>query len=257
MSGTTGSGVAIVTGGSAGIGLAIARSLGAAGYRVVITGRDGSKARRAAESTGAATGADVTPVVADAGETGAMARVVQDTVARTGRLDVLVNNAGAGKLIPIASTTPADLTSLFAVNLNGPAEAIAAAWPIFEHQRRGCIVNISSWAALDPFPGFFIYSATKAALNSLTRSCWNEGRDLGIRPFTIGPGAVETDLLRSAFDESVIPQDACLRPEDVADLAMECITGTREQSLGRCLYIRRDPDTRKIIVVQDPDIPSH
>jgi len=248
--------VAIVTGGSAGIGRAIARSLHAAGHRVFITGRDRDKAAAAAGAIAGTGGPGVVPMAVDAGDVVAMRALVTEVVGGTGRLDVLVNNAGIGELIPIAETSEAALTRMFRANVFGPAAAIAAAWPTLVAQRRGCIVNISSWAALDPFPGFLIYGATKSALNSMTRSVWNEGRDHGIRPFTIGPGAVETDLLRSAFDESMLPRSACLAPEDIADLALACIEGKREDALGRCLYIRRDAESGAVVVEMEAEGPT-
>ena len=255
MATDSGKAVAIVTGASSGIGRAIAEALGRAGDTVVISGRDGGRLAAAAGELSRATGAEVVPIVADAGDTAAMRKLVGAAVERFGRVDTLVNNAGLAEVRPIADTTDDAARTAFAANVFGPAAAIAAAWPTFVRQKRGCIVNISSWAAHDPFPGFFLYGATKSALSSLTRSCWNEGKDHGIRPFTIGPAAVETDLLRSAFDVSVLPKEACLAPADVAALVMECIQGQREEALGRCLYIRRDPESRAVRIVQEPDFP--
>lgn len=245
--------VAIVTGASGGIGRAIAEALGRAGHTVVISGRDGGRLAAAADDLARATGAEIVPIVADAGDTAAMRNLVGNAVERFGRLDILVNNAGLAEVIPIGDTTDNAMRRVMAANVMGPVTAIAAAWPTFVRQQRGCIVNISSWSAHDPFPGFFLYGATKSAISSLTRSCWNEGKDHGIRPFTIGPAAVETDLLRSAFDVSVLPKEMCLSTADVAALAMACIEGKREEALGRCLYIRRDPETRAVRIIQEPE----
>lgn len=240
--------VAMVTGASGGIGRAIAGALARSGRTVVITGRDRGRLDEACAAIATATGARVDGMVADAADTGAMRTVVARTLDRFGRMDILVNNAGTASLAGIDQSADAEWSRQFATNVFGPAAAIAVAWPAMVSRSRGCIVNVSSWAALDPFPGFVVYAATKAALNSVTRSCWNEGKDLGIRAFTIGPGAVETDLLRSAFDESVLPREACLRPEDVAALVMECIEGRREEALGKCLYIRREPESGAVVV---------
>ena len=105
--------------------------------------------------------------------------------------------------------------------------------------------RLSSWAARDPFPGFFIYAASKAALNSLTRSCVNDAAQEGfvLRAFSICPGAVETDLLRAVADESVVPTEACLEPADVADLVLACIKGDRDAESGASIYVRRDRDS--------------
>jgi NAD(P)-dependent dehydrogenase (short-subunit alcohol dehydrogenase family) len=248
--------VAIVTGGSGGIGRAIAEALARSGRTVVITGRDEGRLLAACAAIGQSTGGTVEGLVADAGDTDAMRGVVARTVDRFGRVDILVNNAGTGSLVGIDQSTDAEITRQFAPNVYGPAAAIGAAWPSMVARRAGCIVNISSWAARDPLPGFLIYSATKSALNAITRSCWSEGKDHGIRAFTIGPGAVETDLLRSTFDASVMPPEACMRPEDVAELVMECVDGRREEALGSCLYIRRDPASGAVVIDQDAASPA-
>lgn len=243
--------VAIVTGGSAGIGRAVARALARSGRIVVISGRDEARLVAAADAISRETGTEVGAYRADASSTVAMREAVSDTLDRYGRLDVIVNNAGMGRVIPIAETTDAALELVFRTNVFGPAAVIGAAWAHLVERRRGCIVNISSWAALDPFPGFFLYAATKSALNSMTRSVHNEGREHGIRAFTIGPGAVETDLLRSAFGESIVPREACLRPDEVAALVMDCVEGRRDADAGRCLYICRDSASGGVQILAD------
>ena len=173
-----------------------------------------------------------------------MERLVGATVEQFGRLDVLVNNAGTGRLIPVEDSDSAAFLDTYVTNVFGPAAAIRTAWPVFKRRNAGTVINVSSWAARDPFPGFFIYASSKAALNSLTRSCVNDAAHEGfaLRAFSICPGAVETGMLRSIIDTETLPADRCLTPDDVADLALACIRGDHDNHNGAAIYISRAKD---------------
>ena len=108
----------------------------------------------------------------------------------------LVNAAGVAPNVPIERTTEDILEQCFLVNAFGPAFLISRCWPHFKRQKSGCVVNVSTLGVMDPFPGFFAYAASKAALDSFTRSVAREGRSSGIRSFCVNPGAVETAILR-------------------------------------------------------------
>ncbi|MCO6416522.1 SDR family oxidoreductase [Siccirubricoccus sp. KC 17139] len=168
--------VAIITGGGAGIGLATARMLAKAGARVLITGR-----RAAALEAAAAGDPKIATLAVDAGDPAGVARVVEVALGFWGRIDVLVNNAGAGSPRGLAETSLAHLQGIYAVNVFGPALLAAAALPHLEVSK-GCIVNVSSTLAQKPFAGFADYAASKAALEQMTR-CWarigedEDGRD--------------------------------------------------------------------------------
>jgi NAD(P)-dependent dehydrogenase (short-subunit alcohol dehydrogenase family) len=116
---------------------------------------------------------------------------------------------------------------------------ITRAWPHFCTRNTGCIVNVSSLATTDPFPGFFAYAASKSALESLTRSAHGEGKRHGIRAFSVAPGAVETPLLRQNFSEKVLPHAATLDPEAVASLIVDCIEGRRDEDRGKSIAIKK------------------
>jgi NAD(P)-dependent dehydrogenase (short-subunit alcohol dehydrogenase family) len=149
---------------------------------------------------------------------------------------VLVNNAGSARQVGVAETSPAFFAETLAVNLAGPAAAITAAWPHFLAQGRGCVVNISSLAQFDPFPGFFAYAASKAGLHMLTVVADNEGAASGVRAFTVAPGVVDTALHRRLMPDGV---DAEMRhgPETVAAVIAECVAGEHDALAGSTLAV--------------------
>jgi NAD(P)-dependent dehydrogenase (short-subunit alcohol dehydrogenase family) len=236
--------VAIITGAGSGIGQAASLLLAEARWRLALVGRTKSSLALTAERVRQASiGSRTIEIVADVGEPGAAAVIVEQVFNEWGRIDALVNNAAALVVRPIEELDETSLTSTFATNLFGPARLVAATWPTFAHQRSGVVVNISSMATVDPFPGLGAYAASKAALESLTRSIMAEGRTLGIRAFSIAPGAVETAMLRSAFPMATLPSALTLKPSDVAAVVAECMSGTR------------DPDLGKVILVPSPQRP--
>ena len=141
------------------------------------------------------------------------------------RPDALVNNAGWGWLRALAETDDELPRTTFDINFFSAANLITRAWPTLVKQGSGCVVNVSSGAAHEPCPGFFAYAASKAAMESLGRSVASEGRELGIRAYSVALGAVETPLLRAAFSEEVIPREKTLDPHDVATRIRDCVLG--------------------------------
>jgi 3-oxoacyl-[acyl-carrier protein] reductase len=203
------------------------------GWRVALVGR-----REAAlNETGSLLKAPWLAIVADVGDAAQIAGAVRRAVETWGRLDALINNAGVAPMLAIEQTTPAVIDETYRINAIGPSYAIAAAWPVFLRQRSGRIVNVSTMGTLDPFAGFFAYAASKAAVNSMARSCAKEGRGHGIYAFAVAPGAVETPMLRAIFSESVLPRARCLAPEDVARVIVECATGRRDGQSGETIVL--------------------
>ena len=94
------------------------------------------------------------------------------------------------------------------------------------------MVNVSSMATVDPYPGLSVYAASKAALESLTRSIAVEGREHGIRSFSVVLGAVETAMLRSVVSEAQLPREKTLEPRDVAEVVMACVEGRHDSRNG-------------------------
>ncbi|MCA9285252.1 MAG: SDR family oxidoreductase [Phycisphaerales bacterium] len=234
---------ALITGASSGIGLAVSTKISQGGWSVVLVGRSQERLD-AAHAELRLAGAPIERihcVASDIGRTGEAGRCVRETMARHGRIDAVVNNAGTGRIVPIPDTTDDLLHDTFAPNVFGPAMLIAHAW---NHLRsaaaetgRATIVNVSSMASIDPFPGFFVYAATKSALDSLTRSAAKEGAEFGIRAFSVNPGAVETPLLRTIVDESALPRSRTLAPADVAKVVVQCIEGARDAECGRVIAL--------------------
>jgi NAD(P)-dependent dehydrogenase (short-subunit alcohol dehydrogenase family) len=181
--------VCIVTGGSSGIGRAAALSLARQGARVVITGR-----RAAMLDEVAAGNPNIVDLVADAAASEDAARTIAKAVDTWGRLDVLVNNAGAGALLPLRDVTVEKITKILAVNVVGPSLLAAAALPHLA-LTKGTIINVSSTFGHKPGAGLSHYAASKAALEHLTR-CWAlELAPLGVRVNAVAAGPTESGAL--------------------------------------------------------------
>ena len=233
--------VTIVTGAGSGIGRAVCLRLARAGQRLALVGRTEASLRETQRLIGdvADNRAETLVITADVAAPQAAHRIADPVLERWGRVDALVNNAGMAPLLPIEQTDHARLVETFQLNVFGPALLIAHLWPVFRTQGGGRIVNVASRAVVDPFPGFFMYAASKAAIDSFTRSIENEGAAAGICAFTVAPGAVETAMLRRAFSQEQVPPDQAADPDDVAAVIAECVLGRRDAERGTCIEIRR------------------
>jgi NAD(P)-dependent dehydrogenase (short-subunit alcohol dehydrogenase family) len=239
--------VAIITGAGSGIGQAAAILLASRGYSVALAGRNESNLAAVAQEIGKA--ARTLTIPTDMAIEGDVNRLIDRTAEHFGRIDALVNNAGTGALVSIASTTPSFVRECMNTNALGPALAVLRAWPIFEKQRGGCVVNVSSMATVDPFPGFFAYAASKAPMNLMVNSIAKEGAAIGVTAFSVAPGAVETPLLRRTFDEKTIPKSLCMTPDAVAQVIVACITGERPDNNGQTIAMMREGDRVKVWTV--------
>lgn len=203
--------VVLITGGGSGIGLAAARQFLAQGARVLITGR---RADVLAEAV--ATHPKLTSIVADVRVEADAARVVAAAIDRWGRVDVLVNNAGAFAAAPLSAVTADQVMNLFATNVLGPTLLTRAALP---HLRlaRGAVINVSSTYGHKAAAFSSHYAASKAALEHLTR-CWAlELAPDRIRVNAVAPGPTETPILAqsglpAAAVEAIKRQEADLNP---------------------------------------------
>lgn len=231
--------VGIVTGAGSGVGQSTATTLAESGYRLALVGRTRSKLEDTAALIAGAGGdpAAVMVLPADVTSGAAVGGVVDQTIGRFGRIDAVANVAGYAPRQPLDQITPQTVRRCLDVNLAGPVLITAAAWPVFQRQKAGIIVNVSSMASIDPFPGFNLYAAAKAGLNMFTRCIAEEGKKIGVKAVCIAPGAIETPMLRRLFDTRTIPKDKTLDPMEVAGLIRDCVTGTRTFESGQTISL--------------------
>jgi Short-chain dehydrogenases of various substrate specificities len=181
--------VVIVTGGGAGIGRAAALKFTAQGARVLVTGR-----RIEPLQSLAAQHPNILFTIADAANPNDAERTIQEAIDRCGRLDVLVNNAGAGAILPLAEASAGRIDQIFRVNVFGPSLLARTALPHLQ-ETRGSIVNVSSTFGHKAAPALSHYAASKAAVEHMTR-CWAlELAPDRVRVNAIAAGPAETDFL--------------------------------------------------------------
>ena len=187
--------IAIVTGGSRGIGLATAMVLRAAGADVLVCGRSEAALDRAGANIVHAPGVGrVATVVADVRRHDEAERLVGAAVDELGGVDILVNSAGIGRFGPVSEMAVDAWIETIETNLSGVFYCCRAAIPVMQQRGRGWIVNISSLAGKHPFAGGVAYCASKAGLNALTESLMQEVRRNGIRVSCVLPGSVNTEF---------------------------------------------------------------
>ena len=201
---------ALVTGGTSGIGLAIARILTDAGARVAITGRDERRLAEAARVCAAH------PIRADVSNEADVERTYRDVLRTFGHLDVLVNNAGFGVFSPLVDMNRASFDAVFATNVTGAMLMGREAARHFIERKRGNIVNIGSTSALRGAANGTAYYASKFALRGMTE-CWRaELRPHNIRVFLVNPSEVLTNFSAAAGRTQEDENPTKLRGEDIA-----------------------------------------
>lgn len=210
---------ALITGGSAGIGLAIAEALTREGWGVTLVARGQDKLDAAAQTLGEA--AEVHTVAANLAKDESVDRAVSSHLERFGRMDLLVNNAGMGSVGPIADKSVKSLDLELALNFRNVYRMIQAGIPALteaaaEHGK-ALIVNVSSLAALETPPNGSVYAATKAALIALSRSAHGELSRHGIQVTALIPGFVDTP--GASWTDSSI-RDQMLPASDMAEAVL-------------------------------------
>jgi len=228
--------IALITGGSAGIGLATAKEFVAEGATVYITGRRQPELDAAV----AAIGKNVTAIRADVAKMDDLDRVVAQIAKEKGRLDVLFANAGHGDLVPLGQITEEHFDSTFDVNVKGVVFTVQKALPLIP--KGGAIVLNASIVSTKGFPAFSIYSATKAAVRSFARTWTADLKDRAIRVNAVSPGPVDTPLLNSTFSS----------PDDMKALASTIVMGRlgRPQELAKAVTFLASDDASFITGVE-------
>lgn len=209
---------ALVTGGSGGIGLAIARRLAESGYAVTISGRREEKLLKAAEGL-ADDDLKVEAVVADVTSEEAVIELVAEHKRQWGRLDCLVNNAGIGIGQPVDQIQAKHFDLQVAVNLRAlviaTRESVGMLKKAGEEHGKALIVNLASIAGVESPPWLSVYGATKAAVIGFSRSTQKELVGSGVSVTALCPGFVDTDM--TEFVREAVPSEEMIRPGDIAE----------------------------------------
>jgi 3-oxoacyl-[acyl-carrier protein] reductase len=233
--------VAFLTGGSRGIGQAIARALVRGGARVAITATSDDTLRKAAdELTSVASNAEVLPIRADVRRLVEVEQAIDAAVRRFGGIDVLVNNAGVGIFQSVADMPVDDWQKIIDTNLTGVFYCCRTAVPHLRARGGGWIINISSLSGKHPFAEGAAYCASKAALNAFSEALMQEVRHDGIRVACVMPGSVRTEFSGGSAGRD----DWKLSPDDVAQVVADLLTHPA-RSLPSAVEIRPARPPRK------------
>jgi NAD(P)-dependent dehydrogenase (short-subunit alcohol dehydrogenase family) len=203
---------ALITGGSSGIGLAIARMLREEGFELTLASRTKEKIEAAAAEIGAHA------VAADVGREEDCVRVVAEHKERFGGMDLLVNSAGIGIAGTVESLQAKHIDLQLGINLRGLLLVTRESIPLLK-ETKGWVVNLASIAGTTPTPGLTVYGATKAAVIALTRSLNAELDGDGVRAIALCPGFVDTPMA----EWSGLPGDEMIQPEDCAEVVRLCL----------------------------------
>jgi NAD(P)-dependent dehydrogenase (short-subunit alcohol dehydrogenase family) len=231
---------ALITGASRGIGRAAAIALGARGYRLALVARSRADLE---ETARLAKTSDAQILPGDVTDPEQVRSLVHVAVDRFGRLDALVNSAGLAPVRRIEEMSIDQWRSVIDTNLSAVFYLTKYAWPHLKVAASGgahaAIVNLSSLASRDPFPGFAAYGAAKAALNIFDLVAAREGQADGIAVHTIAPGAVETGMFRQLMTPQQFPPEQALAPEEVAEVIVQCVTGQLRHTRGEVIYLHK------------------
>lgn len=233
---------AIVTGGTRGIGLAIAEALVGAGANIVVASRKPDACAAAAtklqELGGKAVG-----VPTHMGELDSLNALVEASVAQFGGIDIIVNNAANPLAQNLGELTVSAWEKSFAVNLRGPVFLVQAALPYLRQSSHAAVLNIVSVGAFNFAPMVSMYSAGKAAMVSFTRSMAAEFASAGIRVNALAPGSVNTDLVRNNPPEFIkVMESSCLlqrlaEPEEMVPPALLLLSDAGSYITGQTLIV--------------------
>jgi len=222
--------VAIVTGGTRGIGRAIAEGYVAAGAKVVVASR---KADSCAETEAALAemGGEALGVPTHLGELDALDELVAKTIERFGRLDIVVNNAANALSLPLGQLTPEAWDKSYSVNLRGPVFLVEKSLPYLKESPSASVINVISAGAFLFSAPVSMYAGAKAALMSFTRSMASAFGPHGIRVNALAPGSVDTDMMRNN------PAEA---QERMKNAAIQARMASPDEMIGPAVFLASD-----------------
>jgi uncharacterized oxidoreductase len=207
----------LITGGTSGIGLELAKQLHLRGNTVIVTGRDQEKLDAAKREL-----SGIHTFQSDVSDPDAIAALHQSVVVQFPALDTLINNAGIMRNLDLNQNRGLnDVTREIEINLSGPVRMVQQFLPHLKSRNNSLIVNVSSGLAFIPFPASPVYCATKAAIHSFTQSLRLQLKGMGVTVIELAPPGVETPLLRGEFAEEMKDQKGM----DVKELAARAIAG--------------------------------
>jgi 3-oxoacyl-[acyl-carrier protein] reductase len=226
--------VAVVTGGSRGIGRAIAEALAAAGAAVALAARTGHVVEHVAAELSRRFAGRVIGVPCDVRSQEQCAGLIRRVVAELGHIDILINNAGVGRFAPVAELDPEAWRAVIETNLNGVFYCAHAALPHLIARGSSWIINIGSLAGKNAFPGGAAYNASKFGLIGFSEALMQEVRHDGVRVSYIMPGSVATEFSSSSRSKG---DEWKVQPEDIAALVLDLLS-TPERTLPSRIEVR-------------------
>ena len=233
--------VAIVTGGTKGIGRGIAEALAREGVNVCISARNVNEIAAAAQALNKLGGGRAIGFVCDVRDHAQVKSLFERTTAELGGVDIVVNNAGVGIFAPVEAMSPADFRAILETNLCGVFYCCHEAIPLMKERGGGYIINISSLAGANPHPRMAAYNASKFGLNGFSEALMQEVRHDGIKVSYIMPGSVNTEF---GGDEPSAEKSWQLQPADIARVVIDLFRHD-ERSLPSRVEIRPSRPPRK------------
>lgn len=220
--------IVIITGASAGVGAACARKFAALGAKLALVAR-GQEALAAIEAE-LSSKTDVLTIAMDVADTNACDKLIEKTLAKFGRIDVLVNNAGMHRRGDVATRPAEDLAAMVDVNLRAPLYLSAKALPSLQ-ENQGAIVMVGSLAGRTPMQGAATYAATKAGLRAFTYALADELRDKKVAVGVVSPGPIDTGFIMDEIDqvEDIVYSQPMSTAEEVADAVVQLCRGERTE----------------------------
>ena len=233
--------VAIVTGGTRGIGRGIAEALAREGVNVCISARTANEVAEATEALNRLGGGKAVGFMCEVRDHAQVKSLFERTTTALGGIDILVNNAGVGMFAPVEEMSPADFRAILETNLCGVFYCCHEVIPLMKQRGGGYIINISSLAGANPHPRMAAYNASKFGLNGFSEALMQEVRHDGIKVSYIMPGSVNTEF---GGDTPSDKNSWQLQPADIARVVIDLLNHD-ERSLPSRVEIRPSKPPKK------------